>query len=52
MGTFADTANIAYHLLFVDEGKKTPIFWFLFAENKRKFAISVLRIYIETVASI
>ncbi len=26
MGTFAETANVDYHLSFADQGKQTPVF--------------------------
>jgi hypothetical protein len=41
MGTFAETANSDYRLSFADQRKQTSVFLFLFAENKRKLAISV-----------
>jgi hypothetical protein len=41
MGTFADTANIINRLSLADQEKQTSVFLFLFAENKRQFAVSV-----------
>jgi hypothetical protein len=38
---FAETAIVDYHLSFDDQGKQTSVFYFRFAANKGKFAISV-----------
>jgi hypothetical protein len=43
MGTFAEKANVDYRFSFADQGKRTSVFHFLFAGNKRKFAVSVYR---------
>jgi hypothetical protein len=37
---FAETAIVDYHLSFADQEKKTVSFLFLFAEIKRKIAVS------------
>jgi hypothetical protein len=54
MGTFAETANVDYRLSFVNQGKTNFRFPVAFAENKRKFAVTVFCIckYIETAAYI
>ncbi len=41
---FAETANIDYRLSFAGQGKQTSVFRLPFAENKRKFAVSVFYI--------
>jgi hypothetical protein len=42
MGAFAETVIVDYHLSFADQGKKRP-FDVLFAANKQKFVVSVVR---------
>ncbi len=42
MGTFAETANSTTVYNLPNQGKQTSVFCFPFAENERKFAISVL----------
>jgi hypothetical protein len=44
MATFAETAIVAYHLSFADQGKQTSLFCFGCAENKHKFAVSVFHL--------
>ncbi len=45
MGSLVETADVDHYLLsLADQGKRTSVFHFEFAENKWKFAVSVFRL--------